>query len=139
MISSLHVERLHTLEQVRAFLDGNGAVDFEPSTREEAYGFVERMLARFDYADLGKNDKGLVKRFPAKATGLFLVSQCPGGCCDYPVQFAEFMKAQRRSGRAVSPSVSVRSSRDGCRFYRLRMRFQSLRRGRSQMSFFGLS
>ena len=70
MILSLHVERLHTLEQVRAFLEGNGPVDFEPDTREEAYGFVERMLARFEYAHLGKNDKGLVKRFLAKATSL---------------------------------------------------------------------
>ena len=63
MILSLDVERLRTLEQVRAFLDGNGPVDFKPRSRKEVYAFVQRTLARFGYARLGKADKGAVKRF----------------------------------------------------------------------------
>ena len=70
MILSLNIERLRTLEQVGAFLDGSVPVDFKPDTREEAYAFVQRMLARFDYARLGKADRGLLKRFLEKTTGL---------------------------------------------------------------------
>lgn len=70
MILSLDVERLRTPEQVRAFLDGNGPVDFQPVCRSEGYAFVSRMLSRFDYARLGRPDRGLVKGFLGKATGL---------------------------------------------------------------------
>ena len=70
MILSLGIERLHTLDQVRAFLAGSEPVDFSPRSREEVYVFVQRMLARFDYARLGKADKGAVRRFLAKTTGL---------------------------------------------------------------------
>ena len=70
MILSLDVERLSTLEQVRAFLDGNGPVDFNPRSRKEAYAFVQRTLARFGYARLCKADKGALKRFLGKTTGL---------------------------------------------------------------------
>ena len=70
MILSLHVERLRTPEQVRAFLDGSEPVDFNPVSRDEAYAFVSRTLKRFDYARLGKPDRGLVKGFLGKATGL---------------------------------------------------------------------
>ena len=70
MILSLHVERLRTPEQVRAFLEGNEPVDFKPVSRGEAYAFVSRTLTRFDYARLGKPDRGLVKGLLGKATGL---------------------------------------------------------------------
>ena len=70
MILSLDVEGLRTPEQVRAFLDGNGAVVFQPVSRSEAYAFVSRMLSRFGYAGLDRPDRGLVKRFLGKATGL---------------------------------------------------------------------
>ena len=70
MILSLHVERLRTPEQIRAFLNGSEPVDFNPVSRDEAYAFVSRTLSRFGYARLGKPDRGLVKGFLAKATGL---------------------------------------------------------------------
>ena len=70
MILSLHVERLRTPEQIRAFLNGSEPMDFNPVSRDEAYAFVSRTLSRFGYARLGKPDRGLVKGFLAKATGL---------------------------------------------------------------------
>ena len=70
MILSLHVERLRAPEQVRAFLEGSEPVDFNPVSRDEAYAFVSRTPKRFDYARLGKTDRGLVKGFLGKATGL---------------------------------------------------------------------
>ena len=36
MIVTLQTERLHTVEQIRGFLDGNGEVDFRPLDRDEA-------------------------------------------------------------------------------------------------------
>ena len=70
MISSLDVERLHSLDPVRAFLDSNEPVDFKPRSWAEAYAFVQRTLARFGYARLGKADKGALRRFLGKTTGL---------------------------------------------------------------------
>ena len=67
---TLQTERLHTVEQIRGFLDGNGEVDFRPLDRDEAYGFVRRMLVRLDYDALGRAGKGTVRKFLGKATGL---------------------------------------------------------------------
>ena len=44
MIVTLRTERIRTLDNVRAFLDGSGAVDFRPLDRESAYAFIERKL-----------------------------------------------------------------------------------------------
>ena len=63
-------ERLASLEQVRAFVEGSEGLDFAVADRSSRNDFVRRMLVRFDYAALGKADKGLMKRFLGKATGL---------------------------------------------------------------------
>ena len=70
MIVTLQTERVQTLEQVRAFVEGSEAVDFTGADRESVYEFVRRTLVRLDYERLGKSDKGLVKRYLAKVTGL---------------------------------------------------------------------
>ena len=59
-----------SLEQVRAFLAGSGEVRFAGQSRAEVYGWTERTLVRFQYAGLGKRDKGLVRRYVARMTGL---------------------------------------------------------------------
>ena len=70
MIVTLRTERIRTLDQIRAFLEGNEPADFEPTDRGSAYAFVRRTLVRFEYHGLRKPDKGLVKRFLEKVTGL---------------------------------------------------------------------
>ena len=70
MILRLDVERLQTLDDVRAFLEGSDAVGFRPLDRRETYEFVRRVLVRFRYAELPKAGKGLVKEFLGKVTGL---------------------------------------------------------------------
>lgn len=59
-----------SLEQVRAFLAGSGEVRFAGQKRAEVYGWTERTLVRFEYAGLARRDKGLVRRYVARMTGL---------------------------------------------------------------------
>jgi hypothetical protein len=59
-----------SLEQIWAFLVGAGEVRFAGQSRTEVYGWTERTLARFGYAGLGKRDKGLVRRYIGRMTGL---------------------------------------------------------------------
>ena len=70
MIVDIQTRRLRTIEQLRAFVEGNEAVDFQPRDRGEAYGFARATLERFGYRRLGKRDKGAVLRFLVAATGI---------------------------------------------------------------------
>ena len=70
MILKLGTERLSTLEEVRQFIVGSAAVDFAGVDRESMYEFTRRTLVRFDYGRLGRADKGLLRRYLMKATGL---------------------------------------------------------------------
>ena len=70
MIVDIETRRLRTIGQLRAFVEGNDAVDFQPQTRNEAYGFVRDTLERFGYRRLGRRDKGAVLRFLVAATGM---------------------------------------------------------------------
>ena len=70
MIVDIQTRRLRTIEQLRAFVEGNEAVDFQSRDRGEAYGFARATLERFGYRRLGKRDKGVVLRFLVAATGI---------------------------------------------------------------------
>jgi len=78
---------LTTLDQVRAFLAGTVAVEFSFATTADRYAWIEQTLVRFDYARLGKADKGLVRRFVQKLTGYSRA------------QLARLIARQRVSGR----------------------------------------
>ena len=69
MIVTLQTERVRTLDQVRAFVEGSGAVDFTGADRESVYEFVRRALVRLDYARLGKSDKGAGQALPGEGDG----------------------------------------------------------------------
>ena len=70
MIVAMQTERLETLEQVRGFVEGNAGVDFELTERKSAYEFIRRALVRFGYHGQGKADKGTVRAYLGKVTGL---------------------------------------------------------------------
>jgi len=67
---TLHTERVRTLEQVRAFVEGSEAVDFAGIDRAGICRLIRRALVRLEYPRLGKPDKGLAKRCLGKAAGL---------------------------------------------------------------------
>ena len=62
-------ERL-SLDQIRAFLEGRDELRFEASDRQELYTWVGRTLVEQEYAGLGRESKGLLRRYVAKLTGL---------------------------------------------------------------------
>ncbi|GIU75961.1 MAG: hypothetical protein KatS3mg004_3048 [Bryobacteraceae bacterium] len=59
-----------SLDEIRAFLAGAGPVEFAAHGRAEVYGWEERTLVRHEYARLGKADKGLLRRYLEKMTGM---------------------------------------------------------------------
>ena len=69
-MTPLRADRLQTLVQVREFLAGDRTIEPRIRTRADAYRFIERTLARFDYFRLGRNDKGVLRQLIARATGL---------------------------------------------------------------------
>ena len=62
----LHTHRVRTLDQVRSFLAGAEPVEIQPLDRSARYEFVAQTLRRFGYWQLGKADKGVVRRFWAR-------------------------------------------------------------------------
>ncbi|MCP5018967.1 MAG: transposase family protein [Ketobacter sp.] len=61
--------QIKTLEQVRQFLNGTGAIDLVIETKEARYDWIRDTLIRFGYRQLGKADKGLLLNFLHKVSG----------------------------------------------------------------------
>jgi hypothetical protein len=59
-----------SLEQIRAFLAGSGEVRFAGERGDEVYAWTERTLVQHQYAGLRRLEKGLVRRYVARLTGL---------------------------------------------------------------------
>lgn len=70
MIVTLKTSGLQTLEQIQGFLDGSAALDFVAPSREAIYDFIVRQLRHFGYPQLGKVDKGRLRQYLGKVTGL---------------------------------------------------------------------
>jgi len=68
MIVTLKTQRLQTLEQIEAFLEGSQPLGFEPPQRSAAYEFIAQNLRRFGYARLGRAQKGVLRRYLCKVT-----------------------------------------------------------------------
>jgi len=59
-----------SLKQIQAFLEGSGEVGFEGQNREEVYGWVNRTLRQQRYENLKRSQRGWVRRYVEKMTGL---------------------------------------------------------------------
>ena len=59
-----------SLEQIQAFMEGNEGADFKGRSRKEIYEWTQATLCWHSYASLRREDKGLVKRYVSKVTGL---------------------------------------------------------------------
>ena len=67
---SLQAHRLKTVEQIRDFLSTSGEVTFRHTGRASAYAFCRRTLVGVRYSSLGRAEKGTVKAYLEKVTGL---------------------------------------------------------------------
>ena len=87
---TLQTERLRTMEQVRASVEG---LDYQPGDRACAYAFVRRTLAPFDHRRLTRTDRGRVQACIGKA--------CPvkaGGCGFSPAQITRLVRQRLDTG-----------------------------------------
>jgi transposase InsO family protein len=64
MVIDMNESRLHTVAQLRAFLDGTLEVQFCALNNDvQRYDFISAVLGRFGYARLGRAHKGVVLRY----------------------------------------------------------------------------
>ena len=70
MIVSLQTQALKTIEQVRAFVTGAEPVAFALADRASAHVWMTEVLKRFVYARACRADRGVLRQYLAKATGL---------------------------------------------------------------------
>lgn len=70
MIVTLHTQRLQTLTQVQAFVSGSDPVSFTLTDRHVAYEWMADTLRQFGYVRCKRSDKGVLRRYLCKVTGL---------------------------------------------------------------------
>ena len=70
-ITMQHAEPL-TPAEIEEFLDAGTTLSFADAGRKQIYGLVERTLRARQYPGLSKKDKGVVRRYLAKISGLSL-------------------------------------------------------------------
>ena len=60
---------LQTIEQVKRFLAGSEALDFGGVSVEERYQWIETVLVRSKYYQLGRAEKGVIRQYIEKMSG----------------------------------------------------------------------
>lgn len=81
--------QLETLDQVRQFLDGTEAIDFQIESKDARYRWIQHTLVKFHYLQITKADKGLITRYIMKMTGYSLA------------QVKRLIRQYRKTGRLV--------------------------------------
>lgn len=66
-----NAERL-TPDQIREFLQGSQNIEFGGQNRTERYQFVQRVMVAQEYAVQGKKERGAIRAYLSKVTGLSL-------------------------------------------------------------------
>jgi hypothetical protein len=87
-----------SLEQIRAFLAGSGELRFAGQRRDEVYAWTERTLVRHRYPALNRMEKGLVRPYVARMTGLSRaqVTRLIAGYTDTGEAAIEIQQAKRK-------------------------------------------
>ena len=66
----MKTERSISLNQVREFVDSSTEIEFEAHNKKEKYEWIGARLVEHRYHRQGKADKGLVRKYIVKMTGL---------------------------------------------------------------------
>lgn len=70
MIVTLQTQAIQTIEQVRAFVAGAAPLSFTLADRPSAHAWMADTLRHFGYARVSRTDRGVLRRYLTKATGL---------------------------------------------------------------------
>src|SRR3989338_6470229 len=70
MTITMDDKAVKTLEQIRIILESSQDLEFKGLSRDEKYRWIEEVLARFNYFELGKKAKGEVKAYLERMSGL---------------------------------------------------------------------
>lgn len=98
-----------SLEGIRAFLAAAEPIAFVGQSRERTYGWVDRTLREQDYARLGRADKGLVRRYVGKMTGLSRaqVARLIGSYCQKGAVKAPAYQRHRFAARYTAADIEL--------------------------------
>lgn len=69
MVITMNDSKLSSIVEVKRFLQESGVIEFKKRFRKEAYEWIEETLKRFDYLNLSKKERGLIKKYLQKVTG----------------------------------------------------------------------
>jgi len=67
---SVHKTESLSLQQIEEFLAAAKEVRFEAGQRNEIYSWIERLLCQQENARQGRRERGLLRRYIGKMTGL---------------------------------------------------------------------
>src|ERR1017187_10967432 len=70
LIISVQAKERMSLEEIRAFLEASTELGFKGQNREEVYGWVNQTLRQQGYEELKRRERGVVRRYVEKMTGL---------------------------------------------------------------------
>ena len=68
MVITMNDSQLSSIVEVKRFLKESEVIEFKKRFRKEAYEWIEEALERFDYLNLCKKEKGLIKKYMEKWT-----------------------------------------------------------------------
>src|ERR1035438_1651976 len=109
-----NLERL-SLSEMKEFVEGNRKVCFSTEGREGTYGFIEGTLKSQQYRKLNKGQKGIVRRFLVKVTGLSRAQMTRlVGCWTNQrcIPTKAVMKRRRFARRYTAEDIRLRASVD---------------------------
>jgi transposase InsO family protein len=70
LTTSVHEAEKLSLDEIAAFLKASEGIRFEGETRQQVYGWIERVLRQQQYEQQGRKARGLLRCYLAKMTGL---------------------------------------------------------------------
>ena len=96
-------------DQIREFLRSSEPIEFTSGRREERYLWVEQVLAAQKYRDLGKSERGLVRAYLRKVTGLSeaQTTRLIGRFLDYGVVCAEPYQRHRFALKYTAADIAL--------------------------------
>ncbi len=113
-ITMQNLERL-SLAEMKEFVEGSRKVCFSTEAREETYGCIEGTRKRQQYRKLSKGQKGIVRRFLVKVTGLSRAQMTRlVGCWTNQrcIPTKAVMKRRRFARRYTAEDIRLRASVD---------------------------